>query len=77
MSSPSPTQLMNTLEYLKAKFPDRFTGLGKFATSQLHTLHDDSTPIRHPPHQARTQLRDKNQRWTRTHGVPWGYMPCH
>ena len=53
------TQSMNTLEDLKANFPDRFTGLGKFATSQRLILHDDSTPIRHPPRRAPIQLRDK------------------
>jgi len=54
-----PTQAMNTLDDLKSAFPDRFTGIGKFATEQKLTLESNCTPVRHPPRRAPIQLREQ------------------
>ena len=46
------TQAMNTLDDLRSAFPNRFTGIGKFATEQKLTLESNCTPVRHPPRRA-------------------------
>ena len=55
----SSEQMIRSLDDLQRTYPDRFTGIGKFATAQKLTLNADATPVLHPPRRAPVQLRDE------------------
>lgn len=53
-----PKVNIESLDDLKLKYPDRFTGIGKFPGVHKLTLIDNTTPVIHPPRRAPIQLRE-------------------
>ena len=51
--------MVHNLEELRANYPDRFTGLGKFPTEHRLQLQENTQPVRHPSRHAPIQLCHK------------------
>ena len=52
---------ITTIKQLQAKFPDRFTGIGKLQGEYKIQLKENAKPVKHAPRSAPIQLRDKIQ----------------
>ena len=55
------TQNIKDLDDLITQYPNNFKGIGNFRKAYHLTLEDNVTPVKHSPHNAPIQLREKIQ----------------